>query len=460
MAGIDFSDPKGSASYLVQFMTQGRQSFLNMQMALFKTTADALTSLQSAMQSFESALNALVSGGNGVIQQTGTFSDPTIGTATVSGSAQPGTYQFFVEQLATANQQAFGGTNGMPSVDPNTAGSFSVSLGDGTTIDVDLSQADKDGDGQVSPAEIARAINQDPAASGKLNASVITVDGKQQLVITAANTGADSQITVDASNVNDPALKAALGDGKVLVAAQDAVIWLGDKTTGTRITQASNTFTGIDGVSMKFTRAMADGESPATLTIASDADATADALQKFVDAYNSLKDTLNTLTFSGDPANGKAAGPLYGDSGMTALVNKINELMRQPAGGTSLLAIGISADKEGRLSLDRDKLAKAIDKDPNALNQLFGDAKTGFVGAMESYLDTWLDAGNGQLKSRQDTVEKQQKQTNKNLSALAALQESMYQKYVKQFTAVQALQAQMANTMSILDSLDTASSKK
>jgi flagellar hook-associated protein 2 len=457
MAGIDFNDPQGSAQYMVQMLTQGRMDFLNAQLKSSQTMAKALTDLQTAMQSFQGALNTLVSGGN-VVQQGATFSDPSAGTATASGSAMPGTYQFYVEQLATANQQSFGGTTGMPNVDASSGGSFAVNLGDGTSVNVDIASADQDGDGQVSPTELARAINQSSGASGEVSASVVTVDGKQQLVLTAAKTGASSQISVDASNVNDPGLKAALGDNKELAAAQDAVIWLGNKDTGTKITQASNTFTGIDGVSVNFTHATGAGD-PVTLTVATDTDGTADALQKFVDAYNALKDSLNTLTYSGDPANDKSAGPLSGDSGMRSLVSKIDDLMRQSVGNTSLLSIGICADKDGTLSLDKDKLGKAIEKDPDAVNKLFGDTKTGFVGSMDSYLDTWLDASHGQLKTRQDTVNEKEKQTNNSLSDVSTQQQMLYDRYVTQFSAVQALQQQMSQTLAILDSLDTSSSK-
>ncbi|MGV2290571.1 flagellar filament capping protein FliD [Trinickia sp. YCB016] len=457
MGTIDFNDPQGTADYLAQVYTQNATKLLAAQLKTINATTGALTTLQSSMQAFEDALNALVSGGNGVVQQSATFSDATFGTATASGSALPGTYQFYVDQLATADQESYGAKGGMPSVDAGSAGTISVKLDDGTSLDVDLSKADQDGDGQVSPAEMARAINQTAGANGEVSASVVTVNGQQQLVLTSAKTGANSAITVDTSKASAQ-LQAAFGDTQTNVKGQDAIFHMGG-ANGTTITQASNTFKGIDGVSVTFTRAMKTGDDPVTLTVASDSSATADSLQKFVDAYNALKSTLNTLTFAGDPTNGKAAGPLAADSGMRSLVNQVDSLMRQSVGGTSLLSIGISADKDGNLSLDKDKLQKAINNDPDAVNKLFGDEKTGFVGSMDKYLDTWLNSTSGQIKSRQDTVQAQQKTADKKQTEITNTYKQLYQKYLKEFTNVQAIESQMASTLDILNSLDTSSKK-
>src|SRR5205823_5012068 len=126
-----------------------------------------------------------------------------------------------------------------------------------------LDAANTDG-GNLSVREIAAAINTSSSNNGLVSAGVITVpitkaDGtpgsEMRLVLTSKNTGAANTISMSASGA-DPALESALNAAPTsTTAGKDAVVLLdaqydADGTlTGTTITQASNTFTNIDGVS-------------------------------------------------------------------------------------------------------------------------------------------------------------------------------------------------------------------
>ena len=416
----------------------------------------ALTKLQGALSSFQTSLLAL-SGASSIVKQKVTLSNPALGNATVGSGAQPGSYAFFVQQLASAHQVAYAG---IPSYAATDAGSLKIALGDGESFEVDLSSANADASGNVSPAELARAINQAEGNEGKVSASIVTIGGEQRLVLTSGETGEASEISLDTSGINDAALAAALSrTPDELSAAQDAIFKLGGES-GVQIKQASNTFTGIQGVSVTFTQAMATGDAPLLLDVGLDKGGTTEAVQAFVDAYNEVMSVLAELTKTNpdDPAN---AGPFVGDPGVRGLQQRMNDLLRGAVGESKLLDYGISADRSGKLSLDTGKLDAALARNPAGLDALFADADKGIVKRMDTYLKTWTSSVDGHIKRRQDNTESVEKSLNKKELSLDAQYSRMYQRYLAQFTRVEQLQSQMEFTMNLIDSIpDFGGNKK
>ena len=410
-----------------------------------ESTSRALDRLKSALGSFETALSGL-SGSEGLRRFSTTFSASDVATATTGSAAKAGTYSFYVEQLATAHQIVF---EDLPSVPVASGGPLVVQLADGTAINVNLLAADADGDGSLSQAEIARAINLAEDNAGRIVASIVTVGGQSHLLLSARDTGAASEISLDVSGLPSGALRSAFEGGRELVAAQDAVIWLGGQG-GIRVQQASNTFTGIEGVSVTFTRAMTADEPPLTLTVASDAAGTAANVQKFVDAFNTLMGVLDELTRVGNAEEGTPSATLATDAGVRTLRSRLNQIIRQEFGGLSLVDLGIKADRTGRLTLDRDRLEARLESDPDALQTVFGSARTasrsGVLGALDEYLDAWLKSGSGLIAARKASVQSIQKNLAERQARIDAQFDSYYRRYLAQFTELQALQSRMSET--------------
>lgn len=457
-------DPVTTASTLATAYTQNAQSLLDRQTTAAQTTSSALTRLQSALSAFSTALDSL-SSKKGVVSNSATFSDTAYGSATATASAAPGTYPLFVEQIASAHQVMF---TDLPAVPVPVTGKLNIAVS-GASFDVDFSTADLDGDGTLSQTEIARAVNQASDNGGKVSATVVSANGQSQLILTAGETGADSQITVDAAALTAgagnaaevAALKAAFASGTQLAAAQDAVIYVGTKSPATRIAQASNTFTAIAGVSMTFTQAMDPADGPVTLTVAGDKSGTAANVQSFIDAYNTLKRSLDEMTRAGNSESGVAAGAFSTDSGIRALRSKLGDLLRQSVDGQRLMDYGVSASRDGTLSLDSAKLEKKLATSPAGLDELFGNtslsAGSGLLGSFSSYLDRWTDASGGQIKSRQESLQKRQAALTRQQTRLDLQYDNAYQRYLGQFTVLQNLQAQMSSTSSIFENLSVFS---
>jgi flagellar hook-associated protein 2 len=453
-------DPTSTAQAMAQKATASAQEILTNQTNTASATSTGLSKLSSAISAFQSSLSSLTGLGKSVLAQTATLSDTSIGTATAKPLASAGSYSLFVQQLATASQVSYNNL----SDGRTTGGTLSVKLADegaGTTtatFDVDLSSAsaDTNKDGVLSIREVAAAINRASGNTGLVSAGVVTIGTESRLVLTSKSTGVANTVSLDATNVTDTTLKAGLGVRSTVATAQDAIVLLGGKASGTPIKQASNTFTNIDGVSMTFTRAQAATESDIKLSVASDSSGTVSNVQAFVDAYNKLKTAIDTLVDAGDPTNDKAAGAFAHDAGIKALQSRLVSLVRSTS-TSSLASYGIVATRDGTLSLDSTRLTKQLTANPNGLDELIGSSSSsspsGIAGSMNTYLNLWSNSATGQLKQRTDAVTKLQSTLTQRQSDLDAQFDSAYSRYLKQFTQLQTLQSTMNSNVSLFDAI-------
>ena len=447
-------DPVPTATNLADKYVAPRQQILTAQLAAATAAERGLTEMNSALLGFQTSLAALTGANKTVFAQSAVFGDTTIGSATASSKAAAGTYAFFVKQIATASQVTFTGLTDSTGV----AGKLKLNMGGALAFDVDMAAANTDG-GALTTRELAAAINGAAGNAGKVTASIVTTGGTAELVLTAKNTGLNSAITLDTSGITgtsslvdanaDPARR------RVLVEARDAEIRVGAEN-GTAITQASNTFTAVDGVSMTFTKAHAAGAAPVTLTVSADTTATTANVQAFVDAFNKLKTALNKLTDSGDAAKGVAGGAFASDSGVRALNDRLTALLR-PVGGESLAAYGIISTRTGTLELDAKRLTSQLAVNPTGLDALIGapssSAPTGIAGTLDNYLKTWSSGVDGQIKQRREQTTTQQSRLSDRQASLDGQHEAAYQRYLRQFTQLQTMQSVMNNNVSLFDAL-------
>jgi flagellar hook-associated protein 2 len=448
-------DPATTAAALAEKYTSARQQILDTQTKTATATEAGLTSLSSALSAFQTSLASLASTGKTVYAQSAVFGDTGVGSASAGPTAAAGSYAFFVKQLATASQVSYTGLTDSSGV----GGKLNVQMGGAFAFEVDLGAANADGNATLTTRELAAAINGAAGNAGKITASIVTTGATTELVLTAKDTGAAGAITLDTSAITGTSsLAAANADAtrrRTLVAAQDAEIRIGSEN-GTAITQASNTFTNIDGVKMTFTKAQASGAAPVTLTVGPDNSATTANVQSFVDAFNKLKAALNKLTDPGDPSKGVTGGTFAHDGGIRALNNRLTALLR-PGGDVSLASFGIVATREGTLELNTDRLLSQLARDPNGLDGLLGSASktapTGIAGALETYLSSWSNSVDGQIKGRREATSNLQSSLVDRQTSLDQQYDSAYQRYLLQFTQLQTLQSSMTTNLTLFDAL-------
>ncbi|HMM47999.1 MAG TPA: flagellar filament capping protein FliD [Miltoncostaeaceae bacterium] len=270
-----------------------------------------------------------------------TSADPSVAKATTGASAPAGTYNITVNALAQAHTMASG------TAPPLVAGQALDITVDGTTSSVTIDAGD-------TLASLAAKINADDA--GGASASVVN----DRLVLISRTTGSAGGISVGGD--------AAAGFGFTTTkAAQDASATI----NGLTVTSAGNSIAGA----IADTTITLGKVGTTTLTVGLDTEGAVKDVKAFVDAYNGLMSNVRRST-AYDPVT-KNAGALQGDQA----INQIGYQLRSVAGSAvsglgsgldSLAQIGITAARDGTLSLDEAVLTQALTNDAAGVRSVFG----------------------------------------------------------------------------------------
>jgi flagellar hook-associated protein 2 len=244
-------------------------------------------------------------------------------------------------------------------------------------------------DKSATLSEVMTEINQSSAG-----ATIKYDELAGKLVLTADDTGAGSTLAVSETGSNF--LSVALDQPS---AGQDAKLTLDDVA----LTRSSNTI-AVDGVTYTLNDTTADA---VTVGITQDTDGIYDTIANFVDAYNSLIDTINgklaeeydsdypplTDDQKADMSDSEITnweekaktGILANDSLMQNLVDNMRSALMETVSGQSanLTKIGITTstyDEKGKLHIDEATLKQAIQTDPEAITELFTQQSTSYSG--------------------------------------------------------------------------------
>lgn len=426
MADFSSIDPQTLAQQLATYDIMSLQNQLKTKTSTMNSQKKALDALKTALGDFRTAMSGLNGDNAGMLKNSVTMNREGIANITANSNALKGTYNIEVTKLASAHQIGF---EGMTDEDiKNRTGTMDIQLGE-KTFSVNL-------DDMESLSDLTKAINSNEDNPG-VTASLIRTDGSVTLMLSSDESGAKNTIDVSGTGGFN------MADAQVISPASDSEIKMGDMT----FTNSSNTLDKlIDGVTIELT-SLTEAGKPLTVSVNTDNTGTKEQLQAFVDAYNTLQDTLTSLTKSGS-GDDETRGAFAGDATMSSLDRELNDVMRQVFGGKRMSDFGITADKDGKLEIDSKKLDAAIKADPQTLNDLF-NGKEGMLSKMDKSLDRYLNATNGLLKGRQDVLDRQQSDIDTKTDAMNARYESSYNRYLKQFTQLQKAMSQMNNTMSM-----------
>lgn len=138
------------------------------------------------------------------------------------------------------------------------------------------------------------------------------------------------------------------------------------------VSRASNSIDGVvDGLRAD---AKSVSDQPVTLTVSRDSAAIVSAVQEFVTAFNTALGRIDTLTSYDVDSDQK--GTLLGDSTATALRLELFSAVTGKAKGVGgayqfLGQVGVTVGTGGTLKLDETKLRDALDRDPQAVADVF-----------------------------------------------------------------------------------------
>ncbi|ELI5717201.1 flagellar filament capping protein FliD [Vibrio fluvialis] len=439
-------DPITMATQLATYDVQPFQQRLNTQSSQYQSQLTALGKVETALRAFRTAITEMNSSTSSIVKNSATVSQEGYFSATADANALAGSYQVFVEQVATAHQVSASMPANLDSTTQvPTTGTMDFTI-NGTTMTLDLSTLDSDGDGIATVADLVSAINNDSNNPG-VNATLVRSNGQTYFMLSSTETGVANSVNVSVSGTGQTWFEDAFTNLNEISAPQDAVIWLGAQGTGLQLTNSSNTFEGvINGVDLTVTKAQTSGEAPLSLSVGADQEGTKEQMNKIIEAYNSLMKTIDSYTSIGGEDSQR--GVLASDPTIRSIESQLKTLVRGEFEGMRLSDLGIEISRDGTMKIDADKFEEAQTTNTAALESFFnGDGN--LLDSLDSLLDPYLQFSNGLFKSRKDALQQNISRIEDKQTALERKYDMAYDRYLKQFTQMNQLITKMNQTMSI-----------
>lgn len=439
-------DPITMATQLATYDVQSFQQRYQTQSTQYQSQLTALGKVETALRAFRTAITEMNSSTSSIVKNSATVSQEGYFSATADANALAGSYQVFVEQVATAHQVSASMPANLDSTTQvPTTGTLDFTI-NGETMTLDLSTLDSDGDGVATMADLVSAINNDSNNPG-VNATLVRSNGQTYFMLSSTETGVANSVNVSVSGTGQTWFEDALTNLNEISAPQDAVIWLGAQGTGLQLTNSSNTFEGvINGVDLTVTKAQTSGEAPLSLAVGADQEGTKEQMNKIIEAYNSLMKTIDTYTsIGGEDAQ---RGVLASDPTIRSIESQLKTLVRGEFEGMRLSDLGIEISRDGTMKIDADKFEDAQTTNTAALESFFnGDGN--LLDSLDSLLDPYLQFSNGLFKSRKDALQQNISRIEDKQTALERKYDMAYDRYLKQFTQMNQLITKMNQTMSM-----------
>lgn len=324
-----------------------------------------------------------------------TYQGNTVVNATATYEATPGDYTLEVTQLALS--QKLGSISFPESYTQIGTGQLTFTRGEGTwTFDITDENSTLEG--------IANTINAASENTG-ISANLITSNTGTTIVF-SSDTGLNNIFTVNVENDHGSGLARLDSDNlTVLQAAKNAMV----RIEGVSVISDSNTIEyAIKGVTLDLVSYNIG--YPVTLTISDDIEGATKAITDFVEKYNTIFNSITKLTKAG-AGDRKTAGVLVGDSTLRNLQFQMKRVLNNiasslPSGFQTLSQIGITSNElTGLLVINSEKLSTALEKNFNAVGDLFLDPQQGIVQNMEQLVKDYVEI-NGFIQNKTDGLNK------------------------------------------------------
>lgn len=422
------------------------------QTTLNTTKLSGISTLNSALDAFQTALTNLgktdTPSFNGY---AATSSAPTALTVTAKNTAVAGTYAVEVKTLATSSSVA--------SASFDTAAASAIPSGSLTITQNSVDTAFNIPEGSTLQS-VRDLINTKTSTSG-ISANIITDASGSRLVFGSTKTGAGSEITSSSSisglTIGSGELDAtnAGSAGRIGKAPVDGEITVG----GLSIKSSTNTYdTAVSGLSLT---ALTEG-AKSTVTVGANSDGLKTSLQAFVDAYNTVVSTINSLTKATTDTNGDLTGvaALGGDSLARDLLATMRSVLNDTSSGgklSTLSQLGIQTDQVGgKLAFDTGKYTAAMTKGLGGeVQQLFAgtkdDGSDGLLKRMSKALDPYTSTG-GVMDVRTTQLNKTKADLLAQKAALDLRVETLTATLTAKYNAMDLAVGQMKSTLSSITS--------
>lgn len=343
-SGLDLNQIVGD---LVRAERAPREARLDRREGRIEAQISAFGNLANGVEQVGSSLSRLA---DFQLSQSASVSDSSIASVTADGTAANGDFSLQVDQLAQAQALASAPGDFADADVEVGAGQLEIQVGGGSTFSVDVEAGD-------SLRDVRNAIND---ADAGVTAAIVNDGDGARLVLNANESGAANTISVTATEDPGGSGLARL-DGSNLVetrAAQDAQAVI----NGLTVTSPTNTLDDtVEGLSIELRETSA---TPVTVSVSEDQGQLQEALQGFVENFNSLVGQTRDLT-SFNPDSDQAS-VLTGDSTVRGIRSRLGNALVQSAevpdaNVQTLTELGITSTRDGTLSFDSARFEQALD---------------------------------------------------------------------------------------------------
>lgn len=436
------TDIAGLARSYVNADRASMDAYFSSQQSRYQAQLSAYNTISSQLGSFQDMVGGLLDDKT-LNAYSVSANNSDVATVTAGTDAVPGSYELYVEQIAANDQYALTFAS---ADDPlPTSGELTLTLGGDKSFTVDMTRFSA----TSTLSDLRDAINHDSDNPG-IRASIIRSGESVMLVLAGEDTGAANTISMATDGSAAMAdITDAINNKTQLSTAQDAVIYLG-ANKALKITADNNELDSvISGLTIDLKTVSSSASDTVKFTVSADTDSTVDKVQKFVDAYNKLVDTIRPYTNNSstitDDDSGSQRPALSGDSSVRMLLSQMRSLFTE----SGFYSVGIEGDTSGHLKFDQGKLEQALDDNPDVLDEVFFAGDTSGLNKLDSVIDTYIHGDQSILKARASNVQSNLDRLDDRMDIFDQQMDNLYRRYVSDFTSMQQLVSSMQNSASL-----------
>jgi flagellar hook-associated protein 2 len=391
----------------------------------YNAELSAVGRLKSVVSSFQSAMKNLKTA-DAFEVYTASSDDEEVFTVTANSAASVGTLDIQVTNMAEAHKM---GSVVFADTDTTVVGG----AGDQVTLSIGATSFTVDASG-MTLGDIRNAINDATDNVGVSAVIVNETDTEHYLVLTSDNTGIANTVGLSFTG----GVGTTLGM-TTINAAEDAKLLLDGTYT---VTRPSNTITdAVDGLTLNL---KSESNSAVTLNIERDVASVTASVQSFVEAFNEIRSTIDSLR----------TGELQADSTLRTIESGIVNILNVPRDGLLgsykvLSQVGLTIQKDGSMGLDTGELESAINTDFRSLAELFANDNAGYVYQLESLVNEFLNA-DGVLDNRTDGINARLGRVDDQIANMEFRLERIEERFRQRFSALDALMGQLTATSNFL----------
>lgn len=315
---------------------------------------------------------------------------PEILSGAISGFAEPGRYEFEVDQMASPDRFLDIGFN-----DPKTAevgfGYLGIEKSDGSMHELTINPG-------ANLTDVADQINSAGIGAKAMIVNTGAEDSPFRLMVSSVDTGEAAKLKIDPDTT--------FLDMENIRPAADLKL----KFEDVEVQRSNNAFKDLlEGV--EFTAKKAAPGTKIAVEVKHDSEKTVENIGEFVGKYNALANHINGKFQTPAPGQASPEGS-RGDGNMRSIMrslqSEVSNTSAQSKNFKSLSEIGISTNaKTGELVVDDAQLKKAISTDYNAVRDIFtsGEHGMGLAERIEGVVSRFKDPVSGAVTNRMKSLD-------------------------------------------------------